>query len=82
MPGFSTEQAKAVFHVALTLLRGQLAVLALFSSQVQTGFQILRGLAFGCSLGIPSSFRVTLRVNLFFFFFFLYIILLTCGLSL
>ena len=64
MPSFSAEQAKAVVHAALTLLQGQLAVFAQFPSQVQTRFQILQGLAFGCGLRVPGNFRVTLRVNL------------------
>ena len=64
MPGFSAEQAEAIVHAVLTLLRGQLAILAQFSGQVQTGFQILWGLAFGHGLRIPSSFQVTLRVSL------------------
>ena len=64
MPHFSAEQAKAVIHVALTLLRGQLAVLSQFPSQVQTRLWIFRGLALGCSLGVSSDFWVTLRVDL------------------
>ena len=64
MPCFSTEQAKAVIHVALTLLWGQLAILSQFPGQVWTGLQIFGGLALGHSLRVSSDFRVTLRVNL------------------
>ena len=64
MPGFSAEQAEAVVHAALMLLRGQLPVLAQFPSQVQVWFWVLWGLALGCSLRIPSSFWVALRVDL------------------
>ena len=64
MPHLSTEQAKAVIHVALMLLRGQLSILSQCLSQVRTGLQIFRGLALGRGLGVPSAFRVTLRVNL------------------
>ena len=46
------------------LLRGQLSVLAQFPSQVWARFQVLWGLALGCSLRIPSSFQVALRVDL------------------
>ena len=63
-PSFSTEQAKAVIHAALTLLQGQLAILSQFPSQVQARFQILWGLALGRGLGVSSTFQVTLRVNL------------------
>ena len=64
MPGFSAEQAKAVIHAALTLLWGQLAILAQFPGQVQTGLRIFRGLALGYGLGVSSDFWVTLMVNL------------------
>ena len=61
---FSAEQAKAVVHVALMLLQGQLAIFSQFPSQVRAGFWVLRGLALGCSLRVPSNFWVALRVDL------------------
>ena len=64
MPSFSTEQAKAASHVALTLLWGQLAVLSQFPSQFRARFWILWGLTLGHGLGVSSTFQVTLRVNL------------------
>ena len=64
MPSLPAEQAKAVIHVALMLLWGQLAILAQFPGQVRTRLWILQDLTLGCSLGVPSDFRVTLRVNL------------------
>ena len=64
MPGLPAEQAKAVIHVVLTLLRGQFAVLAQFPGQVRTGLRILWGLTLVCGLRVPSEFRVTLGVNL------------------
>ena len=64
MPSLPAKQAKAVIHAVLTLLWGQLAVLAQFPGQVQTRLWILWGLTLGCGLGVPSIFRVTLRINL------------------
>ena len=64
MPSFSTEQAKTVIHVALMLLRGQLAIFSQFPSQVWARFWTLWGLALGRGLGVSSNFWVTLRVSL------------------
>ena len=50
-------------HAALMLLRGQLAILSQFPSQVQTGLRIFRGLSLGRGLMVSSDFWVTLMVN-------------------
>ena len=46
------------------LLLGQIAILSQLPSHVQTRFQVLWGLALGRGLRIPTSFWVTLGVDL------------------
>ena len=64
MSSFSPEQAQAVVHMALMLLKGQFAILAQFPSHVWTRFWVLWGLALNVVLEFLLVFRLPLGSTL------------------